>query len=105
MINKIFTLLKRIKMANQDNCLEKLIDDNYLLSNCNKELNEKIELLYKDNCILNNQIRDLSQKVFQTDPNLEEDNKNLIKDNVVLIKKVKELKQQLASFSSLMNTE
>ena len=105
MLNKVFTLLKRIKIANEENCLDKLIDDNYILNNCNKELNEKIDLLYKDNCILNNQIKELSQRTIQIDPNLEEDNRKLINDNVALIKKIKELKAQLTSLTSLMSTQ
>ena len=105
LLNKVFTLLKRIKIANEENCLDKLIDDNYILNNCNKELNEKIDLLYKDNCILNNQIKELSQRTIQIDTNLEEDNRKLIKDNVALIKKIKELKEQLSSLTSLMSTQ
>ena len=105
LLNKVFTLLKRIKIANEENCLDKLIDDNYILNNCNKKKKKKIDLLYKDNCILNNQIKELSQRTIQIDTNLEEDNRKLIKDNVALIKKIKELKEQLSSLTSLMSTQ
>jgi chromosome segregation ATPase len=104
MINQTFALLKRIKISNEDNCVDKLIDDNCILSNNNQELNEKVEQLYNENCILNEKIKEISEKENDTS-SLEEDNKKLLKDNITLIKKVKELKKKIATLTSALSTQ
>ena len=96
MLNKLFSLLKRIKITKEDNCINKLIEDNYNLNNNNQDLNEKIEKFFEDNCLLNQKIKDIEIKNYQ----VEEDNKKLINDNITLIKKIKDLKKQIENLST-----
>ena len=103
MLNKIFSLLKRIKLTKEEKYVDKLIDDNYILNNNNQELCIKVENLLNENCILNQKIKDISEKAT-LNFSLENDNRKLIKDNVTLIKKVKELKDQLTTLTTTLTT-
>ena len=103
MLNKIFTLLKRMKLTKEDKYVEKLWDDNWILNNNNQELCIKVEKLLNENCILNQKIKEISEKA-NLNFSLEDDNRKLIKDNVTLIKKVKELKDQLTTLTTTLTT-
>ena len=99
MLNNLFTYFKRIKISNEDGCVDKLIDDNCILTNNNQELSEKLEQLSNENIMLNQKINEISEKDYNTS-SLEEDNKKLLKDNITLIKKVKELKKKITNLTS-----
>ena len=103
MLNKIFSLLKRIKLTKEEKYVDKLIDDNCILNNNNQELCIKVENLLNENCILNQKIKDISEKAT-LNFSLENDNRKLIKDNVTLIKKVKELKDQITTLTTPKST-
>ena len=104
MLNKIFTLLKRMKLTKEDKYVEKLINDNCILNNNNQELCVKVEKLINENCILNQRLKEISEKA-SLNFSLEDDNRKLIKDNVSLIKKVKELKDQISTLTSTKSTQ
>ena len=114
-ISKFFKLFKEIKNSSNEK-IQKLIEDNTVLTKENKNIRDKAMTLFNDNKILNiknkelleekNKLLEIVNKGENINKNkdlIESDNAKLLNDNIILIKQIKELQKKLQILSQENN--